>query len=73
MDAFTVTFLMEDLLLNLQVPQAPRVVITADKRATVKVSRVCVEPYTETGRQVYQVVPRNLPEGCQVTRDTRSP
>lgn len=30
MDSFAVTLLMEDLLLDLQVPQTPRVVITAD-------------------------------------------
>lgn len=40
MDSFTVTFLMEDLLLNLQIPQTPRVVITAE-RQTDKYS-VCV-------------------------------
>lgn len=38
MDSFTVSFLMEDLLLDLQVPQTPRVVVTADKR----VSTLCV-------------------------------
>lgn len=31
MDSFTVTFLMKNFLLNLQVPQTPRVVITAHR------------------------------------------
>lgn len=35
MDSFTVAFLMQDLLLNLQVPQTPRVVIAADQQANV--------------------------------------
>lgn len=42
MDAFTVPFLVEDLLLDLQVPQTPRVVVTVDKRVSVSTLCVCV-------------------------------
>lgn len=66
MDSFTVAFLMEDLLLDLQVPQTPRVVITADKR--VNVSCVCVHVYSYTKQP--DELTRLFPEISQ--KDARS-
>lgn len=63
MDSLTVTFLMEDLLLNLQVPQTPRIVVTADKRMCifciwcVAFHRTCLR--TLPGRS--QKSPRRVP------------
>lgn len=54
---------MEDLLLDLQVPQTPRVVITADKR--VNVSCVCMCTVTQSS-------PMSLP-GCSQKSPRRMP
>lgn len=67
MDSFAVAFLMEDLLLNLQVPQTPRVVITADKR--VNVWTCCVFVCSVTRKQLDQFT-RSFPETSQ--KDARS-
>lgn len=73
-DSFTVALLMENLLLNLQIPQTPRAVIAAEthKFRKIKITFWFIEHQDQWVWGVYQVVPRNLPEGCQDTRDTRS-
>lgn len=51
MDSFAVTLLMEDLLLDLQVPQTPRVVITADTHTSNLLSQTA---YISTASRWWQ-------------------